>query len=247
MGFESFNMNKIESGNKPEKLYRGFTVNPEALSLQMLKQELVPGTVNEDDPTKIGDGNEIGVYMSTNSTMVESAYTHSRVSITVPRYNDRGGITNFITLPACGIVVEVDTSNLAVRPPKITKTLQGVYNNGFQGDEWIADTVPKEAYRVTKLMLSAHANDVNKVVLDINGFNDEQMLEAINTIKNEFSNRKQEALKFKTFLESLPERERLNEFFLKRKYEKYKQNNTITEVDTKRNDSENKKPQQKRL
>jgi len=69
---ESFTAREIKE--QPEKLYRSFTVNPENLTVEMLQEILVPGTENEDDPTKIGDGNELGVYMSTNPRMVETSY-----------------------------------------------------------------------------------------------------------------------------------------------------------------------------
>jgi hypothetical protein len=224
---ESFSVeNNIESEKRPEKLYRGFSVDPESLSLEMLKRDLVPGTVNKEDPTKIGDGNELGVYMSTNGSMVDSTgYSSGGYAgpiIITPRFVDRGAITNMIRLPGCGITVEIDTQDLPIRKPEIRKELQGHYNNGFQGEEWIADRVPAGSYRVVKLKLSVGAHD-KELILDVHDFNDEQLLQAINTIKEQFQKKKQEALHFKVFLETLPEKERYNEYTLEKKYQSYKQ------------------------
>ena len=68
-------MSEIEQ--KPQTLYRAFTVDPKDLSVESLRQPLIPGASAQDDPTRIGDGNERGVYMSTNRTMVEAAYAHT--------------------------------------------------------------------------------------------------------------------------------------------------------------------------
>src|SRR3989344_2762986 len=103
-----------EQEKKPELLYRAFTVNPEELTVEMLSRILVPGTVNKEDATKIRDGNELGVYMSTNRHMVETAYASPSggLSVKTPEHRDkRGAVTNFIPLPQCGIVVEVRTEN----------------------------------------------------------------------------------------------------------------------------------------
>jgi hypothetical protein len=55
--------------SKPEVLWRSFTIDPRELSVDMFRQPLVPGKPSGDDPTKLSDGNELGVYMSTNRDM----------------------------------------------------------------------------------------------------------------------------------------------------------------------------------
>lgn len=123
-GQESFAAREIKE--RPEKLYRSFTVNPEELTMETLRGTLVPGTVSKDDPTKIGDGNELGVYMSTNPHMVEAAYAKGgggSIHIEVPKYHDGYTIVNHIKLPSCGIMVEVDTAGLEIRPPNCCRRI----------------------------------------------------------------------------------------------------------------------------
>jgi|SRR3989338_183035 len=79
-----------KSENRPEKLFRSITLKPEDLTLERLKQTLVPGNVNKDDPTKIGDGNELGVYMTTNFEVADKAYARggATTQIETPAYDD---------------------------------------------------------------------------------------------------------------------------------------------------------------
>ncbi|NQV00114.1 MAG: hypothetical protein HQ538_05200 [Parcubacteria group bacterium] len=188
-----------------------------------MQETLVPGTVNEDDPTRIGDGNELGVYMSTNPHMVEAAYAKGgggRTHIDVPEYHDGRTIVDRITLPSCGIMVEVDTNELKIRPPKIISSLQGVYNNGFEGDEWIADEIPSEHYKPVKLILSRWANDNQAFQLTIDDQSPEGLQSAIETIKEEFAQRQAAALEYKQFLESLNDKQRQNHFLIKSRWKK---------------------------
>lgn len=208
---------------KPEVLWRAFTVDPQTLTSESFKKTLVPGHVNEDDPTKIGDGNEIGTYMSTNELMVEAAYAHTSLglSVSAPRFNDRGSMSDKIILPQCGVICKVDTRNLETRKPKITPVLQGVYNNGFEGDEYIADEIPPENYRVVKLVLSRWANDGERVIVELEGSSNQQVGEAINKIKAEFQNKKSAAEEFARFLEGLDPNLRRNEFAINSRWRKY--------------------------
>lgn len=227
MNFEKIEI-KREEEKKPEKLFRAFTVNPEELSLEKLKEDLVPGNVNENDPTKISDGNELGVYMSTNPLMVEKSYSYGTgnyedLHLRVLKHSVRGGgYAEFIKLPACGIVYEIDTKDLDIRKPEIRSELQGVYNNQFEGDEWIANRVPAKNCRVKKLILSEYANDRNWTEINVTGLDDKKIQEAIDLIKEKFRKSKSEAIKFKDFLESLSEKERFVSYMpLRVKYEKY--------------------------
>lgn len=222
MNFEKIEIEK-EQERKPEKLYRAFTINPEELSLEKLREDLVPGNVNEKDPTKIGDGNELGVYMSTNQLMVEKNYSYGTNGIEAPKHSIQyGGQMAYIKLPTCGIVYEIDTNGIDIRKPQIRPELQGVYNNEFEGDEWIADKVPGKNCKVNKLILSVYANDQKRVELDVSGMDEQELQKAINLIKEKFDEKKAEALKFKEFLEGLSERERLaNYMSLNAKYDNY--------------------------
>jgi len=208
---------------RPEVLYRAFTVDPNDLSVDIASKPLVPGKVNKEDPTKISDGNELGVYMSTNRSMVETAYTHSVVKgliLESPKYNDRGSVINFISLPQCGVVVEINTKDLPIRRPKITQTLQGVYNNGFKGDEWIADEVSNEHYKIVKLMLTT-AHKSEKFSVEVKEEKGEGLEEGIKKIKEEAERRKKDAEEFKTFLEDTDSDVRLSDLRLRRKWEQY--------------------------
>lgn len=218
---------KLEVEQKPQTLYRAFTVDPRKLTVENLHQPLVPGTSAEDDPTRIGDGNERGVYMSTNRTMVEAVYAHTSrgLSVTSPRFNDHGSITDKVTLPQCGIIVEVNTNNLPIRKPKIIPVLQGHYNNGFSGDEYIANIVPPENYKVVGLVLSRYPNDSERVAVDVSDTEPEKLKSAIEKIQKEFAVREQAAKEFSTFISSLDPRLRLNDFAVKRKWQQYQEAN----------------------
>lgn len=225
-----FDQNKLlevkKAPSRPDLLYRAYTVNPKNLSLEMFAKPLVPGSQSVDDPTRIGDGNERGVYMSTNPDMVETVYASGgRVEgnhIITPRYNDRGGQSNLVVLPVCGVVLEIDTKELDIREPKMIPALIGHYNNGFEGYEWIADEITPQHYKLKKLVFSTHPNDKDRKVIDVTEASDEEKQEVIKKIRAEFEKRQEEALKFKGFLEGLDPKDRMNEFVLKRKWEQYK-------------------------
>lgn len=50
-------------------------------------------------------------------------------------------------------IYQIDTDGLDIREPFISDTLQGHYNNGFQGKEWIADTVPADHYDLYRVRI----------------------------------------------------------------------------------------------
>ncbi len=216
---------KVESEKRPEKLFRAFTVSPEQLTLETLRSVLKPGTVSQDNPTKVHDGNELGVYMSTNQKMVESCYAVGGLGTTsmdVPKHMGSRGLEQQIVLPSCGIVLEIDTKNVKIRKPQITGYLKGVYNNGFEGDEWIADSVAPEDYKVVKLILSRWANDKNEISVPIADNSDEELNKVIGIIKEKYQTYKSEAEKLKHFLETLNERERLSYLLVRERWEKEK-------------------------
>lgn len=212
-----------EQEKRPEKLFRAFSINPEQLTIERLRQELIPGGVHKEDPTKVRDGNELGVYMSTNPRMVESAYAKGGEGVSyvdTPVFGGSRGRENRIALPGCGIVLEIRAQGLDIRKPEITPVLQGVYNNGFEGDEWIADTVGADQYTVKKLLLSRWANDAETFTVTLDDDSDERLQTAIDTIKQEFERRRAVAEAFKTYLESLSEQDRANEYKVRRGWEK---------------------------
>ncbi|MCX6763165.1 MAG: hypothetical protein NTZ97_00295 [Candidatus Moranbacteria bacterium] len=184
--------------------------------------------VNEKDPTKVNDGNELGVYMSTNKNMVDYAYSedgsvknnHIETPVHLDEYGQR---MKYIKLPSCGVIIEVDTANLPIRKPEITSYLQGVYNNGAVGDEWIADKIPPSDYKVMQLILNAGLHPQDKIKVDIDFSDKNSLKNAIDFIKTKFSEIKEEALLYKKFLESLSDQDRLRTYpYLKKKWEEYK-------------------------
>ncbi|MCH7492114.1 hypothetical protein IID19_00790 [Patescibacteria group bacterium] len=215
-----------ESEKRPEKLYRAFTVHPDELTVDRLREKLVPGVVNKDDPTKINDGNELGVYMSTNSRMVETAYARGggggTSHVDVPKYDDRGAYSTRVNLPNVAIMLEVDTQGLDIRKPVITDYLKLVENNGFEGAEWIADDIKEQFYRVQKLILSRWANDKEKFVVTLDDDSDEALQIAIDTVQEEFAKRKAEAEEFGRMLEALSENQRMTDYGVKIGWEKWK-------------------------
>jgi hypothetical protein len=219
-----------EINKKPNVLWRAFTVNPKMFSIENLSRPLFPGTSAQDDPNRMIDGNERGVYISTNRTMVEAAYAHASrgLSVEAPKYNDGYSIATKIALPQCGIVVRIDTKELAIRKPKITSVLQGVYNNGFEGDEYIIDEVPSKNYQVVKLILSRWANDSEQFTVDVPDAKPGELKAALEKIQKEFSVREQSAKKFAAFLASLNPQQRLNEIIVKREWQKYQDANKPT-------------------
>jgi hypothetical protein len=214
---DSERSNTVENEKKPEKLYRGFVVSPEDLSLEFLRKPLVVGT------SAVGGDNEIGVYMSTNPRMVEQAYGagNSLASMQCPKYDTGRGIRDYIELPGCGVIVEIETRDLEIRKPKIAPVWQGHYNNGFEGNEWIADNVPTDSFKIKKLTLARAPNDREGFSIELQNSTEEEINLAIEKIKAEYAKKKQEASRYRDFLESLPEATRLSGLRLKMKWEEY--------------------------
>ncbi|MBP7134616.1 MAG: hypothetical protein QG633_60 [Patescibacteria group bacterium] len=203
----------------PERLFRGFVIDPEVLSTETFQQTLQP-----TEGIKQG-ANEPGVYMSDNLEMVKST-SYSAGSFTMlqtSRYDMGRGMTNGVELPGCGIVLEIDTVDLAVREPRIDPVYRGHYNNGFQGKEWIADVIPPSNYHVKMLTLGTHVNDPNKLVIELQSQDPQELADAVARIKEAYEVQKREAEAFKAFIEGLPESSRVGGFMLKRKWEQYKQ------------------------
>jgi len=140
--------------------------------------------------------------------------------IDVPKYHDGRTMVNHITLPSCGIMVEIDTDGLEIRPPKIRSSLDGVYNNGFEGDEWIADEISPKHYRPIKLILSRWANDNQTFRLVIDDQSPEGLQTAIDVIKEEFARRQASAEEYKQFLESMSDVERKNPYLIRKRWKK---------------------------
>ena len=144
--------------NKPSVLYREIKVDYNSLQNFKffgvdLKVNYAP-IIDQYGRKTVTDGNEYGVYMSDNLSMVTSAYgnlhhdglpIHNNLSI----YNER------IMIPSVAVIYQISTEGLDVRKPFISDQLKGHYNNGFQGDEWITDFVPADNYALYRVRIGA--------------------------------------------------------------------------------------------
>lgn len=215
---------------KPEKLYRAFTVSVRDLDADLFEKPLIPGSGVDTEHSVMRDGNEIGVYMTTNKTMANRVYAHSSDILKCKKFDSGYGLLDFVELPRCGITVEVDTDGLNVRRPKITSQLMGVYNNGFLGDEWVADEVPASKYRVIRFTLSTHSNDSSQVIREI--IDDGDLRQAVQEMKTLYAKKLATAQEFAEFLGTLDDKTRLNEFFLKRAWEKHLEDKATDKVES---------------
>ncbi len=140
------------------ELYRGIRLTAPEVTEAFFGQTLVPGSegLDADGNPVVADGNELGVYMSDNKQMVLDVYGRPRAGLAVPnsplfcRYPNNPRPVEY---PLVGVICAITTEGLAVREPRITNALLGVYNNGYAGKEWIADSVPPTHYRPTQLVL----------------------------------------------------------------------------------------------
>ncbi len=157
---------------KPEKLYRGIVLNYEELKDVIISDiDMYPpyeAKINEDGRKVVGDGNEYGVYMSDNKTMVFDAYSNPDRHGTNIGKNIRVGTYDLpIEIPCVGIAYEIDTKGIDIREPWISSQLSGVYNNGFEGKEWIADYIPSDRYHIIRARIGGDLlHDAEDLELD---------------------------------------------------------------------------------
>lgn len=179
----------MEKQNKPEVLYRGVRVNYLEFERMILGGESIkpyyPPKINKEGRKVVGDGNEYGVYMTTNKSMVETAYGNPRSDNKV-LFDDIELGSNpplKIGMPNVGVVFEINTNNMDVREPWICSSLQGHYNNGFEGEEWIADEIPANNYRVMKVQL---ARDLvhDSQVIEAKNMNYEEFRQVVMSVLN---------------------------------------------------------------
>lgn len=140
----------------PEFLYRGVVIDYSTLKdFHFFGVDLSPfekGTA--DNPNKRQDGNEVGIYMSDNPIMVNNAYGNAHSTGTSLSNTIRVGYQqDKIGMADIGICYQIKTQGLAIRKPFVSNTLMGHYNNGFAGDEYITDFIPKENVTVTRIQI----------------------------------------------------------------------------------------------
>lgn len=140
----------------PETLYRGVVIQYPALKdFHFFGVDFTPVEKAITEGQNIReDGNEVGIYMSDNQSMVYSAYGNVHSSGTPLSYTIRVGHHQaIIGIPDIGICYKIKTQGLNVKKPFVSNVLMGHYNNGFQGDEYIADFIPKENITITRIQI----------------------------------------------------------------------------------------------
>lgn len=145
---------------KPQYLYRGIKLKYDDLKKFSFTADLkVPyePIIDSHGRKTVIDGNEYGIYMSDNLRMIESCYgfvdSNDGQDINPGLRLNVDGRPNNLRIPAVSIIYEINTNNLDVKIPWISSSLRGVYNNGFEGDEWISDFIPKENYEIIKIVI----------------------------------------------------------------------------------------------
>ncbi|MBQ3416027.1 MAG: hypothetical protein IJH39_11980 [Clostridia bacterium] len=160
--------------NVPEYLYRGMCITYEDLkNFQFVGIDMelpYEPYIDEQGRKTVHDGNEYGIYMSDNPKVAQHAYGNSTNNSSGTYINPHiviGGRNDSIMLPDVGVCYKISTQNLDVRKPWISDVLQGVYNNGWNGDEWIAEKIPAENYKVMQVMIGKDMlHDTQYIELD---------------------------------------------------------------------------------
>lgn len=186
---------------KPEILYRGVKI-----TYDMLKDFKFYGTtlyppnpyqIDENGRKVVGDGNEYGLYMTTNKVVALGAY--AKVSTFDGTIIDKSitiGISpkEDVRIPAIGIVYKMDTKNIDIRKPFIKSSLKGHYNNGFEGEEFIADKVDKDSYKITDIIIG------EDILHDALKIDTKDILKAEKTLKEVMEQRKKHLLYLVSYL-----------------------------------------------
>lgn len=155
--FNQPNYNK----EKPPVLYRGVIINYELLkNYEFVGKDMTPPyapKIDEQGRKTVGDGNEYGVYMTDHEIVARNAYAAVSLSDGTPLNKTvMFGMDHSRTvIPSVGIVYKIDTNGLDAHVPWITSYLNGHYNNGMGGDEWIAESVPASNYSIDTVELGA--------------------------------------------------------------------------------------------
>ena len=169
----------MDNTNIPTHLYRGVKIDYDDIdSFEFTGVDLSVNyepIIDSEGRKTVLDGNEYGVYMTDNLKMVKDAYGNLHNAGT----NIAGNISvanKIIKLPAIAIIYDINTDGLNIRHPFITDYLKGHYNNGYQGNEWICDVVPKDNYKLYRVRIGAdvlhdvedielsNPNDIKKIV-----------------------------------------------------------------------------------
>lgn len=147
--------------NCPKYLYRGMHIRYDELKdfvFSGIDMELpYEPYIDSQGKETVRDGNEYGIYMSDNPKVAEYAYGNATNNpdgtYIEPRISIGNRGTEFIKIPAIGVCYKISTQGLDIRKPWISSALQGVYNNGLKGEEWITDKIPAENYEIMSVQI----------------------------------------------------------------------------------------------
>lgn len=187
--------------DKPNVLYRGMKINYN--DLQNFQFSLVDLTVNyspiidEHGRKTVTDGNEYGVYMSDNLNMVMSAYGDLHYD-GLPIDNKLVINGKIVKIPSVAVIYQINTDGLEIRKPFISDQLKGHYNNGYEGDEWIADIVPFANYTLYRVRIGS---DILHAAEDIDLLKVENISEVV---KQKLERRKYRLETFVSDMEKIP-------------------------------------------
>jgi|GEM_PF-2496217 hypothetical protein len=209
----------------PDTLYRGIVLPAHAIDYKLHSADLVPGTKQVDSFTgevTVADGNEYGVYMTDNpdaATSVHGAPKHGDKLPGSPVFSYQADRQAHLTVPRVGVVYEIDTTGLNVRPPKLKPQWSGgQYNSGWQGKEWLVeDKIPASNHRMRQLTVGADLlHPAKHFVVE----KDPQV--AIEAVQHEIRRRVGRLALLSIDLGTLPEARRKNEFAVGRVIQEHK-------------------------
>lgn len=195
-----------------QTLYRGIVISDDQIKTAPYFNTTLtpfhPAKMDAQGRKTIGDGNEYGIYMSDNLTMVECSYGkvrkyHGRALSPAMRISINGAPAP-VTYPSIGVIYTVNANGLQVREPWLCKSMSGHYNNGFEGKEWVVDAIPASNYTINKMVLSADwlHPEQTFIVSDL--------METQDTIERIIHHRKLRLQRLQAALETVPEHKRLN-------------------------------------
>ena len=149
-----------EKERPPEHVYRGIVVSHDAFSKLDFEDDLVPDKPPEiDDQGReiIGDGNEYGVYLTDYDQMAKDVYGNpeNKRGKTLAKLKGMFGETTEVSEPMIGVVYKINTEGTDIHEPWICAEMNGHYNNGYSGKEWVSSRIPREQYEIELISLSS--------------------------------------------------------------------------------------------
>lgn len=199
----------------PQTLFRGTTLPASTVNESIFDAPLLPGSepqIDEHGRRTDRSGNEHGVYMTDNPHMAEVSYATPRHGgdelPDSPIFNTPHRSQARVEMPRVGVVHRVDATKVAgVRKPFLSGTMQGVHNNGYKGNEWIADEVPAGSHEVTRLRVGPDLLHPERV-FDVG--QDDNPKEVLQAVLDEVAVRAGRLATASALIGSLPEEQRFS-------------------------------------